>query len=1021
MNFDFISKQSNSFHQKEILEYFDTLKNDPNGWKICIEAIHSESIKDENTMFFCFQVIENYIRSRYENDVDENRLIINRLIFALFEKESFESNFLQNKYAHLVNTLFLIDFPQQKWHNFFRDFLSRCKTQMTCTLFLRILVQINLDIADREIPRTAKELERNTLIKDMMREICLVDLARFWFNVINTYRENSPPLVCLCLEVIGSYISWIDINLITNDSIMSTLMVLFSDVQYCSPALDCFISILRKGMDPLAKTRLIEDFLNFNLIKQTLSEVIQANHMSHFVEKFSSLINAVGIELIEAQKKLKIKINQPNPNGNDLQTMTMIIECIESKFPILCQFLSNESLIVSMKVHTFTRDYIQWLKSSSKESELNPTLIDQKVTVLFSIIVESNKCLSRLYKPEDDFFIEFRKSSKVLFDNLMLLKATAVLNFVWNKIVFPTLNDWKTSSLSYSDIEVALYYFYIIGENMSLVSDMKRLEDSVELLVTSSISMFPHPVTQSFYFDLIFRYEKFFITTLNNLLSQIIISFLDERGLRNSNEKIRAKVCKLFNKFIKSYIKSKINTHDQQQFFIEDILKRIQDFLELDIVYDSTEDLIEHDLEHLNNSSFLKRKNAIKFQFPLSASDHLHIYETVTFLIISSHYENSQKRDLLKTLFSRVWEKFNFYKEESDSLTNFINQNGFSDALNKNNLYEKRLVTHFHLAHLINLVAASSKSFSTINTIKSIGVQNLYLYSFELFIKSINNNFDAKTQLVLQSSIRHYLHRLIVCLSEDEMIPILPNAIQALFLSSSQINSKSLQELVPLFNQIIPKYKYSWLFQRDISPFLDQIFPPLIALFFKLIIETNIESEKINLQKTYFSFLSLMSTNRLLGNFFTLDAHLIEKILFSLNEGMIHSEEAQIQKNCCQVLNQLIEIYINDLSESKKQNPLVKTYFIGLIYDKFILACLITASKNINDYQTVQESMNCLRQFRSIVGDDLVKVVQQKIVPEYFQVEQNIDLINILLTSDLSMKDNKKQIKQALMHFKIKT
>lgn len=85
------------------------------------------------------------------------------------------------------------------------------------------------------------------------------------------------------------------------------------------------------------------------------------------------------------------------------------------------------------------------------------------------------------------------------------------------------------------------------------------------------------------------------------------------------------------------------------------------------------------------------------------------------------------------------------------------------------------------------------------------------------------------------------------------------------------------------------------------------------------------------------------------------------------------------------------------------------------------MACLITASKNINDYQTVQESMNCLRQFRSIVGDDLVKVVQQKIVPEYFQVEQNIDLINILLTSDLSMKDNKKQIKQALMHFKIKT
>lgn len=27
-------------------------------------------------------------------------------------------------------------------------------------------------------------MQRNTLIKDMMRESCLMDLAQFWFNII---------------------------------------------------------------------------------------------------------------------------------------------------------------------------------------------------------------------------------------------------------------------------------------------------------------------------------------------------------------------------------------------------------------------------------------------------------------------------------------------------------------------------------------------------------------------------------------------------------------------------------------------------------------------------------------------------------------------------------------------------------------------------------------------------------------------------------------------------------------------
>lgn len=460
-----------------------------------------------------------------------------------------------------------------------------------------------------------------------MRETCLLDLAQFWFNIIasstivccftrlanglcffqfqNTYRDSSPATVCLCLDVIGAYVSWIDINLITNDSIMSNLFTLFTSELFRSSVTDCFNSILRKGMDPFAKTQIIENFINIDYIKKTLTDIFAPNVTDfEFVSKFANLINTMGTELIEAFKKLKGKIplTNQNSNVNEYQALSLISTAIESKFSLMCQFLSHKDLSVCQKVHSFARDYIQWIKNTIKDNEACFSQnIDEKIIILLSIIVEKSK-----YPPsfnlEDEFFDEFRKSTKVMFDNLILINVNTVISFICDKIVAPTLLNWKSNSLSFADIEVALYYFYLLGENMSMLGDIKQLENLVQLLVSSSISSFPNAITQSFYFDLIFRYEKCF-NSLSYLSSQILISFLDERGLRNTNMKIRSKVCRIFNKFVKSYIKSKGNQEKQPPHFTEDILNRLQDFVKLDITFDNVDYLIDQELEHLTVGS----------------------------------------------------------------------------------------------------------------------------------------------------------------------------------------------------------------------------------------------------------------------------------------------------------------------------------------------------------------------------------------------------------------------------------
>lgn len=478
-----------------------------------------------------------------------------------------------------------------------------------------------------------------------MRETCLLDLAQFWFNIIasstiacclsgmangfgfsqfqNTYRDSSPATVCLCLDVIGAYVSWIDINLITNDSIMSNLFTLFTSELFRSSVTDCFNSILRKGMDPFAKTEIIENFIKIDYIKKTLTDIFAPNVTDfEFVSKFSNLINTMGTELIDAFKKLKGKIplNNQNSNVNEYQALSLISTAIESKFSLMCQFLSHKDLSVCQKVHSFARDYIQWIKNTIKDNEACFSQnIDEKIIILLSIIVEKSK-----YPPsfnlEDEFFDEFRKSTKVMFDNLILINVNTVISFICDKIVAPTLLNWKSNSLSFADIEVALYYFYLLGENMSMLGDIKQLENLVQLLVSSSISSFPNAITQSFYFDLIFRYEKCFNSHLSYLSSQILISFLDERGLRNTNMKIRSKVCRIFNKFVKSYIKSKGNQEKQPPHFTEDILNRLQDFVKLDITFDNVDYLIDQELEHLTVSSKHQNLVQIRFEFQLFSS-----------------------------------------------------------------------------------------------------------------------------------------------------------------------------------------------------------------------------------------------------------------------------------------------------------------------------------------------------------------------------------------------------------------
>src|SRR5699024_4329895 len=107
----------------------------------------------------------------------------------------------------------------------------------------------------------------------------------------------------------------------------------------------------------------------------------------------------------------------------------------------------------------------------------------------------------------------------------------------------------------------------------------------------------------------------------------------------------------------------------------------------------------------------------------------------------------------------------------------------------------------------------------------------------------------------------------------------------------------------------------------------------------------------------------------------------------------------------------------NDLSQMEKQNRVINSLFIQFVYVSLVPACLVVASKNSDDFQSVQEALLCLRKVNCLLGDEFVMFLRLKIFPSHFATINNTEeLVTLLLASDL--KSSKKTIKQVLQQFK---
>ncbi|XP_052084382.1 exportin-T-like isoform X1 [Mytilus californianus] len=940
--------------QRRALQYFEQLKSLESGWKLCAEAFVNGSYHgNDHVKFFCLQVIEHYLKTGYNQAILDDHQNIKSFIARCLQLQGSEGtqdrSFIRNKIAQIISLAFVHDYPH-RWPSFFTDLLQTVSpNHHSIDIYLRVLLAIDSDVVDREIVHTPEEFQRNTLIKDAMREQAVGQLAGTWYEILTTYETSNPEVVCMCLDVIGKFISWIDINLIANDKFVTVLLNFMTLTLIRESACDCITDILNKGMDPIVKTKLVESFTNVLEERGILSPV--EDEEGDFLAKLSKLVNAIGVNLILAWQKLL--------KTEDKENTEATLQALESKVPLMFRFLSDEDDDVSGAVAQFSQEYIALLKQMKPLSQKQRENMEGLLYIVIKKMTYDESYDFEHEGEEEAMFQEYRKQLKTIFNNLAALDAQLIIVTVHN-ILTQTLPNWER--MDQLETELAISLLYQLGEALPEKENDNRnfilqatqgqhfsgdltkasvLQEMMRLLITSRVSCQGHMSVMLQFFETVVRYDKFFSVEPQHI-PDVLMAFTDERGFRHRSAQVRSRASYLFSRFVKG-VRSHIHN------YVEEILQRIQDLLVLNTP--------DNGYQHL-----------------LSSDDQLFLYETAGSLIVCSNLPSEKKQTLMKNLLSPIATKFESLLTKLVAETNQEKQLAYAQSINTATALASRV----------------SKGFSSQQTMQVCGCVDTFTDLLRLFLQAVNVPIHRQ---LIHTGVRQYLHRMVVCM-EKEILPFVPVVLENLL---KQPDARELHDFLPLMNQMIMKFKSA------ISPFLQEVFMPLVSTIYQVLTTPTDELDQVTandkkmLQRSYYLFICTIVCNDVLDVLKNQDMQNLNQVLITFIQGAVDIPDPQSQKMCFNILRKLVDSWGGNDGMAG---------FVDFMYKSIIPACLMAPMKpsfDLNDGQTslaLGECSNCLREIYGKRGDEMIQYLLSEYLPTLQLSQQQTEEFCQVLKAD---------------------
>lgn len=391
---------------------------------------------------------------------------------------------IQNKITQTVTNLFVALYANH-WSSFFHDILNLTVITGSTSrdnaagvmLYLRILVSVHDDIGDVLLPRTPEEQRRDNDLKDLVRQRDTAMIASSWHAIIEHWRSRDDSIVKLCLTAIGRWVTWTEISLAVNDSLLTLLFEYLNSQGYLDgnesfqerrdAAIEAFIDILSKKMSASDKLELI-DVLKVNeavtqLVKsRELAEMRStANYDTDLAEGVARLVNNVVSDIVKALD---------GSQSNDSVSQRGSVQ-LKTFLPHVLHFLSDEYDEICSTVIPCLTDLLTLMRKKAKFTGTLASESSAMLPLILDVVISKTKYDETSFWGQDDTqtdeaeFQELRKRLHVLQKAVAAVDEPMYVEKI-RTVVVSTFDRFQSQNgqLDWRDLELAMHEMELFGE-----------------------------------------------------------------------------------------------------------------------------------------------------------------------------------------------------------------------------------------------------------------------------------------------------------------------------------------------------------------------------------------------------------------------------------------------------------------------------------------------------------------------------------------------------------------------------
>ncbi|PIA15867.1 Xpo1-domain-containing protein [Coemansia reversa NRRL 1564] len=606
--------------KSQATQYCEQVKGSSDGWRVCLDLFTAAPERGPEVRLFALQAIEAMIADAgIRGDVGDApaKLEIVRKILLEFVSTQYsgdryrtEPGFIKNTLAHTITMLALASYPTQ-WPTFLQDMVTLTgildgkgssdeQSARSVTIndinpalvdfFNRVLGSLDDELVSRIVPRSAEETARNTEIKDAMRVADVNIIAHAWYAVLLHLSDSRPDLTEGVLRLMGAYVSWIDINLVVNQSFMRILFGLLRIPALRCAACRCLVDIVGKGMRSMEKLSLLQFLGIVDAMKQL--EISD----TEFANEVGKLANVTGIEL---------KAVWMDKGAITSDAAAAAETMLEQLLPLLLSFLSHKSPEVISSVFPVVNDLLAVYKKMQRDSVALNANQQEFLTKLLPVLVDKLQYSDDYTWPsptdaafgdndgsldEDDdeaMFNELRHNLRVFIDAIGQI-APELYNSVilaTAKGIFEQCNQHGVSfdqgnkghgQLGWIRAELGIYLTQAYGELLSSsrglrfgapkhgqsgtgnqVNDaisggpsVESLKNLLSMMIQSNVVSSTHPSIAPIYFENVVRFGGYF-EVQREAVAPVLTAFLGNTGVHHPYNTVRPRIWYFLHRFVK--------------------------------------------------------------------------------------------------------------------------------------------------------------------------------------------------------------------------------------------------------------------------------------------------------------------------------------------------------------------------------------------------------------------------------------------------------------------------------------